>query len=137
MNIDIIKDCILRSDGFEATIGMEFISTPEPDTCLARLHVDKRNMQPFGYLSGGAILVLAETLAGLGSCALCPGCKCLGINVNANHMHSASEGETVTAEGRLLHKGAQTHVWRIDVKNEDGQLISTVNVTNFVKALKP
>ncbi|MCQ2144836.1 MAG: PaaI family thioesterase [Bacteroidales bacterium] len=135
MNIDLINERIRKSQGFEHTVGMEFISTPEPDSCMGRLHVDKRVTQPFGYLSGGAILALAETLAGVGSVALCPDCKCVGINVNANHVHSAKEGETVTALGKLIHKGGQTHVWRVDVSNEDGRLVSTVTVTNFVKPL--
>lgn len=135
MNLDKINEIIQKSQGFEANTGMVFISTPGSDTCVAKMHVDKRNMQPFGYLSGGAILALAESLAGAGSCSLCPGCKCMGINVNANHVHSAKEGETVTATGHLIHQGKQTHVWRIDVTNEAGQLVSTVNVTNFVKPL--
>lgn len=135
MNIDQINDILARKRGFEQNIGMEFISTPEPDTCMARMHVDERNRQPFGYLSGGAILALAETLAGVGSSALCPGCMCVGMNVNGNHVHSAAEGETVTAMGHLVHRGGQTHVWRVDVTNDAGRLISTVNVTNFIKPL--
>lgn len=47
------------------TLGMEFISTPEPDTAMARMKVDDRNKQPFGFLSGGATLALAENLAGV------------------------------------------------------------------------
>lgn len=135
MNIDKINQIIQKSQGFEQTLGMEFISTPEQDTCMARLHVERKVMQPFGFLSGGAVLSLAETLAGAGSVALCPDCKCVGIGVTANHVHSAGEGETVTALGHLVHKGAQTHVWRVDVTNESGRLISTVTVTNFVKPL--
>lgn len=135
MNIDGVYELIRNSQGFESTVGMNFFSTPEPDTCMGSLHVDKRLLQPFGYLSGGAILALAETLAGVGSIALCPGSKCAGISVSASHVHSAREGETVTALGHLIHKGSQTHVWRIDVTNDDGHLISTVTVTNFVKAL--
>lgn len=135
MNLDNIIELMRKSQGLEATLGMEFISTPETDTCMARLNAGKHVLQPFGYLSGGAILALAETLAGAGSLALCPGCKCMGINVNANHVHSAKEGECVTALGHLVHKGMQTHVWRIDVTNGEGRLVSTVTVTNFVKAL--
>lgn len=136
MFVDEINERIRKSQGFEMTVGMQFLSTPEPDTCAGKLYVDKHVLQPFGYLSGGAILALAETLAGVGSIALCPDCKCVGINVNANHVHSAKEGETVTALGRLVHKGGQTHVWRVDVTNDAGQLISTVTVTNFVKPLQ-
>lgn len=133
MNIDAIKEIVSQSNGFENNIGMEFISTPEQDSCMARMHVDKRNMQPFGFLSGGATLALAETLAGVGSTALCPGCICVGLNVSGNHVHTAHEGDTVTATARIIHQGHQTHVWQVEVRNEETDtLISSISVTNFI-----
>lgn len=118
-------------------MGMEFISTPEPDTCMARMKVDERNRQPFGFLSGGASLALAENLAGVGSMALCPNKICVGINVTGNHVKAVLEGDTVTATGHLLHKGRTLHVWSIEIKNNAGELISSVQVTNFILSAKP
>ena len=132
MNIENIRKTLLETDGFERHIGMEFFSTPEPDTCMARMHVDHRNRQPFGFLSGGATLALCETLAGVASNALCPEHKCVGMNVCGNHVHTAFDGETVTAIAHLVHKGKKTHVWRVVVTNEEGKLISEVTVTNYV-----
>lgn len=121
-----------RLDGLSNTLGMEFISTPEPDMCVAKMKVDERNRQPFGFLSGGASLALAENVAGVGSMAACPDNICVGINVSGEHVRSVLEGDTVTAYGRLLHKGRTLHVWHIEIKNEVGELISSVQVTNFV-----
>lgn len=121
-----------RLDGLSNTLGMEFISTPEPDMCVAKMKVDERNRQPFGFLSGGASLALAENVAGVGSMAACPDNICVGINVSGEHVRSVLEGDTVTAYGRLLHKGRTLHVWHIEIKNEAGELISSVQVTNFV-----
>lgn len=133
MNIDIAKKQIENSQGLENNIGMEFFSTPEPDQCSARMHVDERNVQPFGYLSGGATLALAETLAGVGSVSLCPSCICMGMNIHANHVHAALKGETVIATAHIIHKGKQTHVWQVEVRNEKTDiLISSVSVTNFI-----
>lgn len=132
MNVDKIKDAVMRQPGLSNALGMEFISTPEPDTCMARMHVDERNRQPFGFLSGGASLALAENLAGVGSMALCPGKISVGINVSGSHVKAVMEGQTVTAYARLLHKGRTLHQWHIEIKNEEGELISTVQVTNYV-----
>lgn len=132
MNIDSVKEIISKSQGFENHIGMEFYSTPEEDTCMAKMHVDERNVQPFGFLSGGATLALAETLAGVGSVTLRPGCLCMGMNVQGNHVHAAKKGETVTAIARIIHKGQKTHVWHVDVMNEAEQLVSSISVTNFI-----
>lgn len=136
MDITKIKEAIEASRGFETLLGMEFFSTPEDDTCMAKMAVDKRTCQPFGFLSGGATIALAETLAGVGSCSLCPDSICVGMNISANHVSSAKEGDTVTAMGRLVHRGKSTHVWQIDVFSSSETLVSTVSVTNHVRDKK-
>lgn len=105
MNIDKIKEVLLKRDGLSNTLGMEFISTPDPDTCQARMKVDERNRQIFGFLSGGASLALAENLAGVGSLALCPNNICVGVNVSGSHVKAVLDGDTVTATAHILHKG--------------------------------
>lgn len=115
-----------------SALGMEFVPTSEDDTCMARMHVDERNRQPFGFLSGGATLALAETLAGFGSACLCPDKICMGINVNGQHLKAAFEGDTVVAKATIIHKGNTLHVWDVKVTNSAGELISSVSVTNFI-----
>lgn len=132
MNIDKIKEVLLKRDGLSNTLGMEFISTPDPDTCQASMKVDERNRQIFGFLSGGASLALAENLAGVGSLALCPNNICVGINVSGSHVKAVLDGDTVTATAHILHKGKTLHQWHVDIRNGAGDLISSVEVTNFV-----
>ena len=132
MDLEKIKETRLHLDGLSNTLGMEFISTPEPDTCQAKMKVDEKNRQVFGLLSGGASLALAENLAGVGSMALCPDKICVGINVSGSHVKAVMEGVTVTATAHLLHRGKTLHQWHIDIKNMAGELISSVEVTNFV-----
>ena len=134
MNIERIKEKMSPERGLEATLRMEFFSTPDDETGMGQLHVGRRTTQPFGFLSGGATMALAETLAGVGSATLCPDAVCVGINISGNHISTAKEGETVTATARIIHQGAKTHVWSVEVRNEDGRLVSTVNVTNMVLA---
>ena len=102
MNVDKIRDMVERQPNLSTALGMEFISTPEPDICVARMKVDERNRQPFGFLSGGASLALAENVAGVGSSALCEGRICVGISVSGSHVKAVSEGDTVTATARLV-----------------------------------
>ena len=101
MDIERIKEIRLKQDGLSNTLGMEFLSTPDPDTCQARMKVDSRNRQVFGFLSGGATLALAENLAGVGSMTLCPNNICVGINVSGSHVKAVREGDTVTATARI------------------------------------
>ena len=132
MNIDEVVKRISNTDGLSKTLGMKFISTPEHDTLKATMKVDERNRQPFGFLSGGASLALAENLAGVGSLALCPGQIAVGINVSGTHVLAVNEGDTVTAYGKLVHKGRTLHTWEVQIKNSKDELICTVQVTNYV-----
>ena len=132
VNVDRINEIVNANPNLSTALGMEFLSTPEDDTCMARMKVDERNRQPFGFLSGGASLALAENVAGVGSSALCPGCACVGIEVSGSHVKAVAEGDTVTAYARMLHQGTTLHVWNVDIKDSSDNLISNVRVTNYI-----
>ena len=132
MDVESIKELINATPNLSTALGMEFLSTPEEDTCMARMKVDERNRQPFGFLSGGASLALAENVAGVGSTSLCPGCACVGIEVSGSHVKAVSEGDSVTAYARLQHRGNTLPVWQVDIRNSADELISTVRVTNYI-----
>lgn len=132
VNVDRINEIVNANPNLSTALGMEFLSTPEDDTCMARMKVDERNRQPFGFLSGGASLALAENVAGVGSSALCPGCACVGIEVSGSHVKAVAEGDTVTAYARMLHQGTTLHVWNVDIKDSMDNLISNVRVTNYI-----
>lgn len=99
----------------------------------ASMPVDQRTFRPGGFLHGGANLVLAETVAGLGSMLMVDikEFDILGIQVSANHTGSMAEG-SVYARADIVHSGNQTHVWNVEIKNETGKLISTGRVTNMI-----
>ena len=132
MNVDRIKEIIEKSPNLSTALGMHFISTPDDDMCMATMKVDERNRQPFGFLSGGASLALAENLAGVGSSALCHGKICVGVSVSGDHVKAVEEGDTVTALAHLVSKGRKLHVWDVQINNSNGELISTVHVTNYI-----
>ena len=132
MDVEKVKKLIERMPNLSTALGMDFISTPDDDICMATMKVDERNRQPFGFLSGGASLALAENLAGVGSTALCPGKICVGISVSGEHVKAVVEGDTVTSLAHLVSKGRKLHVWDVNITNSAGELISTVHVTNYI-----
>jgi len=99
----------------------------------ATMPIDQRTMRPGGILHGGANLALAETVAGLGSMLNVDinEYDVLGIQVSANHTGSAYSG-TVYARAEIIHPGIQTQVWNVEIRNEDGKLLSTSRVTNLI-----
>lgn len=64
--------------------------------------------------------------------ALCPGQIAVGINVSGTHVLAVSEGDIVTAFAKIVHKGRTLHTWQVDIKNTAGEVICTVQVTNYV-----
>lgn len=114
-------------------LGITFLPTTPEGVARAQMSVDERTCQPFGMLCGGASLALAEILAGAASIELLDkNHLAYGMTVSGNHVLAVPCGETVTAYATLQHKGKTTHVWNVDIKTNDGTLVSTIRVTNYV-----
>lgn len=115
------------------TLGIEYIELSE-GYVYARMFVKMELSQPYGMLHGGASMAMAESVGGVGS-AYYLGIKdyvIRGMQLSANHVKAAKVGTYVYATATIMHKGRQTHVWNIDIKNEDGELVSSCRLTNFV-----
>lgn len=132
MNIDRVKKTLEQSHNLADSLGMTFISTPELDSCMATMTVGEQNCQPYGYLSGGASLALAETLAGVGSATICPEEVAVGINVSGHHIKAVKVGETVTAKATIVQNGRALHVWNVAITDSAGDLVSEAVVTNYI-----
>lgn len=110
-------------------IGIEVVRASE-DEVVATMPVHGPTKQPFGILHGGASLVLAETVASLGTFNLIDQENelAVGLEINANHVRSKSDG-TVTATGAPLHRGRKVMVWDIRITDEDDKLICVSRCT--------
>jgi 1,4-dihydroxy-2-naphthoyl-CoA hydrolase len=116
-----------------AHLGIEFLEVGD-DFIRARVPVDTRTRQPYGILHGGVSVVLAETLGSCGAASSVPeGHRAVGLDINANHIRSASEG-WITGTARPVHIGRTTHVWAIDLVNEQGQVTCVSRITMAILA---
>ncbi len=120
-----------RPDGLTRTLGIKYYSTDDPKTLEARLLCTPAVSQPWGCMAGGAMLALAENLAGVASMCLTPGYIVLGINISATHVSAVKTGDTATATAYLLRQGGTLHNWRIEIRNGKGELASEITVTNY------
>ena len=55
----------------------------------------------------------------------------VGLEINANHVGSA-HGGYVTGKGTLVHKGRTTHIWNIEIRNEQDKLVSLCRLTVMI-----
>ena len=114
-------------------LGIEFTEIG-PDYLKASMPVDHRTKQPFGLLHGGASCVLAETVGSVASALVVDPLnqKCVGLEINANHIRAAREG-IVIATAKPLHLGATTHVWDIRIQDAQDRLICISRLTVAVR----
>lgn len=126
----MIKDTLIEALGIE-------ITHVEEGKVIATMPVDGRTRQPYGILHGGASVALAETVASVGAYELVNKETEIvaGLEINANHVRSKSEG-IVTAVGTVLHHGKTTMVWDIKISDEQDRLICVSRCTMAVMKLK-
>ncbi|MEM6641661.1 MAG: hotdog fold thioesterase [Bacteroidota bacterium] len=101
-----------------------------PDYLVATMPVDERTKQPLGLLHGGASVALAETLGSVGATCCLDLTKqySVGLEINTNHIKSAKSG-LVQGKASPIHLGKSTHVWSIEIRNEENQLVAISRIT--------
>jgi 1,4-dihydroxy-2-naphthoyl-CoA hydrolase len=113
-------------------MGIEFVEL-SAERSVARMPVEG-NRQVVGILHGGAHVVLGESLGSISSAIHGgPGRIAMGIDINATHTGSITEGWVVgTCTAIALTKNMAVH--EIIVTEEStGRRLSTVRITNVLK----
>lgn len=100
---------------------------------VGTMPVDHRTHQPLGLLHGGASAVLIESLGSIGSSLIVDLSKngIVGIEINANHIRGVKSG-IVTGRAELIHGGKSTHIWQVNITDENEKLVCTGRLTVMV-----
>ena len=110
-------------------LGIEFTEISD-DFIRGTMPVDGRTRQPYGLLHGGASVALAETLGSTGA-TMCIDTKeyqCVGQEINANHLRPKRDGR-LTGIATPIHRGRTTHVWDVQIIDENDKLICVSRCT--------
>lgn len=119
-------------------IGIEFIELGQ-DFLVARMPIDYRTVQPLRIVNGGAYCVLAETVGSMAAnlCVDRNKFVAIGLDINANHVRSAHEGNGfVYGTAKPIHIGRTTQVWEIKITDEKGKLNCISRLTMAVVEIK-
>lgn len=112
-------------------MGIELLELSAERT-VARMPV-AGNTQPLGVLHGGAHVVLGESLGSFSANVWAhPTGYAVGIEVNASHSKSATEG-WVTGVCTALSLGRTLTLHEIVISDESGNRLSTVRITNLIR----
>lgn len=117
-------------------LGLKWVEIGD-DYLKLSMPVNASTRQPYGFLHGGASCVLAETVGSVGSALVMDREKyyCVGLEINANHLRSVTEG-TVTAISAPLHLGKSTHVWDIKIYDDKEKLFCVSRLTVAILPIK-
>ena len=129
---DSIRAHVTR--GLAAVIGIEIVELTAARV-VATMPVDARTRQPFGLLHGGASVALAETLASLGAIMNVDQNQfsAVGLEINANHIRAKREG-IVRGTATPIHIGRKTHVWSVEIVDEENRLVCLSRCTMAIIA---
>jgi len=132
----ITLDAIRNTEApFAETLGLRFTELGA-DYLKGEVTIDKRHLRPGGIMNGGVTLGVIETVGSTAARCVIHGQSknSLGIQVNASHLLVASPGDTLTATARPIHLGRSTHLWDVNIENQNGRLVCTGRITLMVVA---
>ncbi len=131
-NTDLIKLNESSSGTMMEVLRIEYTEVGEDYIC-GTMPVDNRTHQPMGIMHGGASAALIETLGSIGSHLLIDSASefSSGLDLNINHLRAVRSGK-VYGKAQIVHQGKTTHVWQVNITNEEGKLVSTGRLTVFV-----
>ena len=115
-------------------LGIEYTEVDE-NSLTATMPVDSRVHQPLGILHGGATAALAESVGSAASALKLDleTQSAVGLELAINHLRSMREGQ-VTATARAVHIGRRTHLWQIEIHDQDQRLIAQAKLTMIILA---
>lgn len=114
-------------------LGIEIIDVGD-NFLSGKIPVNSNTAQPFGIIHGGANIVLAESLGSIASAHVINSETeiCFGQEVNASHVRPVSSG-FVTGTASPIHLGKRSHIWQIELKNDENKLSCFVKLTMAIK----
>ena len=125
-------DLVMRlaaRDAFAATLGIEAV-----DGGLGRAEVRMRvrpeHLNFNGTCHGGVVFSLADTAFGLASNS--HGAIAAGVDAHITYQVAVHVGEVLTATAIEVSRGRKLAVYRVDVENEAGSLVSSFTGTVYV-----
>lgn len=114
-------------------LGLELVEITVGGAVM-RCDIRQEHFAPNGYLHGGLIMSIADTVAGYGCVGNLPdgGNGFTTVEAKANFIGSIREG-SIVAVGLMIHGGRTTQVWDVDVADEStGRTLAKFRCTQMI-----
>jgi 1,4-dihydroxy-2-naphthoyl-CoA hydrolase len=121
-----------KNTAFEA-LGVE-VDSYDTESVTVSIQVDHRHMQHAGVVHGGIYVLLAESAASIAAAMSVDITQynVFGMEINANHLRPVVSGK-VSACAKPIHRGKTTMVYGIELKNDEGDMVSVSRCTLAIR----
>jgi 1,4-dihydroxy-2-naphthoyl-CoA hydrolase len=119
-NLEVLKMLQERAKhGWCAIVGLD-IEHYEPGHIVGILNVEEKHIAPNGYLHGGTIVSLADTVCGFGCFAAIDSSKeaFATIELKTNFISTVRDGSKIRCIATATHLGKKTHIWDAKIETD-------------------
>ena len=104
------------------------ITKVEHDLCEGELAVGPDSINPGGYVHGGALVTLADTVAGVA--AHSSGLRCVTLNNTMNYFKPGREGK-IYCKAQVEKAGRTVQVCQATLTNDQGEMVASGTFTFY------
>lgn len=127
-DIAAINADFLKQNGYIAKNGIELTELSE-GYAKGRMKLDDSSNNPYGYVHGGCIFTLADTVGG--SAALTFGGAVTTLSAEIHYLNPAKSTEYLEAQASVIKNGKKTAVLETKITDAEGENIAMVTLTFF------
>ena len=118
-----ILDWMKTKNPFWALLGMELLEIKK-GWAIVRLPVEDKLTNAIGLVHGGAIFSAADSAVGMALVGMTNRDENIStLEMKINYMKPV-KGREIMAEAKIIHRGSQTAIGDVEVRDEDRNLIS-------------
>lgn len=118
-----LLDWMKTKNPFWALLGMELLEIKK-GWAVVRLPVENKLTNAIGLVHGGAIFAAADSAVGMALVGMTGRDQNIStLEMKINYMKPVREG-AIMAEARIIHRGRQTAVGDVEVRDEERNLVS-------------
>jgi acyl-CoA thioesterase len=118
-----IEDWMKNRNPFWALLGIELMEIKK-GWARVRLPIEKKLTNAIGLVHGGAIFSVADSAVGMALVGLTQRDENIStLEMKINYMKPV-KGREIIAEAKIIHKGTQTAVGEVEVRDENNNFIS-------------
>ena len=132
---DSIMGALGRMDGFNETLGTEFVEV-SADRVVLRCAVKPHLLQPYGIVHGGVYCGLVETAASVAAATwFADKGNVVGVANHTNFIRATRDG-TVTATATPVQRGRTQQLWQVEIVDDQSRLVARgeVRLANIANA---